>query len=312
MDWLFMDMGYKKLESWNKFNLSLSLKASFSLPLFENPEPNAFVKIYGHGSGMVFKTDGENTYYRGCGPREALVFSGAWFNPLENARKLSRRKASYIYKFWEVFPGLSIAINPWDLRAMFYSIFLSKNTRYHVNTLRWLHGMASRAMYEERLFSLDPRLFGRSYQLAQLSEIKPILNKILNHITPGFRLIGSRKAFSRVKPRLLSLPYVGSKSVYAFGLFCLGLTFFAPTDRHLMSIAKSAGIVEEDARIPEKRLCLKYDCFSDYNCPLFKVCTTVMLMRNFGTMAGWLQTATYLYGALYLSRKLDPINLLRK
>lgn len=305
-------MGYEKLESWNEFNLVLSLKASFSLPLFENPEPNAFVKIYGRGSGAVFKINGKNTYYRGCSLREALVFSGAWFNPLENARKLSRRKASYIYKFWEVFPGLSIAINPWDLKAMFYSIFLSKNTRYHVNTVRWLHDMAVKAMCEEKLPSLDPKLFGKSYQLAQLSKIKRSLNEMLNNIAPGFRLIGSRKAFSNMKPKLLSLPYVGSKSVYAFGLFCLGLTFFAPTDRHLMSIAKSAGIVEEDARIPEKRLCLKYDCFSNYNCPLLKVCVTAMLMRNFGTMAGWLQTATYLYGALYLSRKLDPINLLRK
>ncbi|MBO3839819.1 MAG: hypothetical protein QXN75_02695 [Thermoproteota archaeon] len=305
-------MEYEKLESWNDFNLALSLRASFSLPLFENPEPNAFVKIYGHSLGAVFKTDEENTYYRGCSLKEALVFSGAWFNPLENARKLSRRKASYIYKFWEVFPGLSIAINPWDLRAMFYSIFLSKNTRYHVNTIRWLHDMAASSMCEEKLSSLDPRLFGRSYQLAQLSEIKQSLNKVLNDITSGFRLIGSRKVFSRMKSSFLSLPYIGSKSVYAFGLFCLGLTFLAPTDRHLISITKSAGIVEEDARMPEKRLCLKYDCFSIYNCPLFKVCVTAMLMRNFGTMAGWLQTATYLYGALYLSRKLDPINLLRK
>ncbi|MEM2611889.1 MAG: hypothetical protein QXJ45_04605 [Thermoproteota archaeon] len=309
---MLMDIDFKELDPWDGFNLALSLKASFSLPLFENPKPNVFVKIYGHSSGAVFKINGKNTYYRGCSLREALVFSGAWFNPLENSKKLSRRKASYIYKFWEVFPGLSIAIDPWDLRAMFYSIFLSKNTRYHVNTVHWLHGMATVAMHEEKLSSLDPRLFGRSYQLAQLSEIKQSLNKILNNITPGFKLIGSRKAFSYLKPKLLSLPYVGSKSVHAFGLFCLGLTFFAPTDRHLMSIAKSAGIVEEDAKIPEKRLCLKYDCFSSFNCPLFKACVTAILMRNFGTMAGWLQTATYLYGALYLSRKLDPINLLRK
>jgi len=308
-----MSENCRRLESWSGFDLALSLKASFSLPLFKNPEPNTFVKVYGRNLGLVFKINGGAAYYRGCRLGEALVFSGAWFNPLENARKLSRRRASYVYRFWEIFPGLSIAINPWDLRAMFYSVFLSRNTRYHVNTVRWLNNMVVKAKCEERLSTLDPRAFGESYQLAQLSEIKHGVDGALSSIAPGFGLIGSARAFSRIKPRLLSLPYVGSKTIHAFGLFCLGLTFLAPTDRHLISIAKSIGIIDDYVEMPRKKLCFKYDCFikSD-ECPISKECVTTRLMRNFGNMAGWLQTATYLYGTLYLSRGLDPIKIIKR
>jgi len=308
-----MNTSYKRLESWDDFNLALSLKASFSLPLFKNLNPNTFVKIYGHGSGMVFKTDGKSTYYRGCSLREALVLSGAWFNPLENAKKLSRRRASYIYRFWEAFQGLSIAVNPWDLRAMLYSIFLSKNTRYHVNTVKWLREMVAEAGDEDGLASLDPRAFGGSYQLYQLAEIKHRLDEALSEVRSGLKSLGSEKAFARVKAGLLPLPYVGSKTVHAFGLFCLGLTYLAPADRHLVSIAKSIGVIDDDAETPKKKLCLKYDCSTDHSgCPIFEKCLTAILTKGFGAMAGWLQTATYLYGALYLSRGFDPINLLKK
>ncbi|MBS7611910.1 hypothetical protein KEJ27_06870 [Candidatus Bathyarchaeota archaeon] len=308
-----MDINYDRLEAWSEFNLASSLKASFSLPLFENPKPNTFVKIYGYGAGLIFKTEKDATYYSGCSLNDALLLSGAWFNPLENVKKLGRREAAYIYEFWEVFPGLSIAVNPWDLRAMFYSIFLSRNTSYHVNTVRWLHHMTVKAGDEGKLASLDPRVFGRSYQLAQLAEIKPNLDGILNSITPGLELVKSKDVFSRIKAKLLQLPYVGSKTVHAFGLFCLGLTWLAPADRHLMTAAKSMGIMGDRVKMPKKELCMRYDCFANSDkCPKFEVCLTAKLMRDFGVMAGWLQTATYLYGALYLSRGLDPVGILKR
>ncbi len=305
-------MSYSRLEVWSEFNLSLSLEASFSLPLFKKLKPNSFVKIYGHSVGLIFKIEKNATYYRGCNLQDALLFSGAWFNPIENVKKLGRREAAYIYKFLEVFPGLSIAINPWDLRAMFYSIFLSRNTSYYTNTVRWLHDMAVKAGNEENLASLDPRSFGRSYQLIQLAEVKPKLDGILNSLIPGFRLINSIDVFSHIKAKLLSLPYVGSKSVHAFGLFCLGLTWLAPADRHLISIVKSMGIVNDKVKTPEKKLCMENNCLIDLKCPMFKNCLTAKLMHDFGVMAGWLQTATYLYGALYLAKGLDPAGLLRR
>lgn len=301
------------LEAWNGFDLISSLKASFSLPLFENPKSNVFIKIYGYSAGLIFKVEGNITYYRNCNLNDALLLTGAWFNPIENLKKLSRSKATYVYRFLEVFPGLSIAIDPWDLRAMFYSIFLSRNTSYYVNTVRWVHQMALKSGDEEKLASLDPRIFGRSYQLVQLAEIKPKLDEVLKIIPLRFDFAKSKDIFSDVKVELLSLPYVGSKTVHAFGLFCLGLTWLAPVDRHLMSIVRAIGIIDDYVKMPKKELCIKYNCYTNPNeCPRFKTCLTVKLMRDFGPMAGWLQTATYLYGALYLNRGLDPAGIFRR
>lgn len=308
-----MDINCDILETWCGFDLASSLKASFSLPLFENPKPNVFVKIYGYNACLTFKIEGNGTYYCGCSLNDALLLSGAWFNPLENLKKISRGKAAYIYEFLDFFPGLSIAVNPWDLKAMFYSIFLSRNTNYHVNTVRWLRHMIVKAGDEEKLSSLDPRVFGGSYQLVQLAEIKPKLDGILNSIPSGFGFANSKDVFSGVKAKLLPLPYVGSKTIHAFGLFCLGLTWLAPVDRHLISIARSMGIIDGYVTMPKKGLCIWYDCFTSSNeCPRFKTCLTARLMRDFGPMAGWLQTATYLYGAQYLSRGLDPAGVLRR
>ncbi|MEM2240443.1 MAG: hypothetical protein QXL27_09135 [Candidatus Bathyarchaeia archaeon] len=308
-----MAVGYNRLEVWSGFDLASSLKASFSLPLFENPKSDTFVKIYGYSAGSIFKIEKDATYYYGCSLNDALLLSGAWFNPLENVKKLSRRRAAYVYEFLEVFPGLSIAVDPWDLKAMFYSIFLSRNTSYHINTVRWLRCMAVEAGDEGKLASLDPRVFGRSYQLVQLAEIKPELDKTLDSIALELKFFEYEDVFSRVKTRLLQLPYVGSKSVHAFGLFCLGLTRLAPVDRHLMEIAKSIGVADNRFKIPRKELCMKYDCLKGSDgCPRFEVCLTAKLMREFGAMAGWIQTAAYLYGAQYLSRGLDPAGILRR
>ena len=293
--------------------MALSLEASFSLPLFKPVGEGSFVKHYGHKAGLKLMGHVGLLGYEGCNPDEARLLSGAWFDPLENASRLKRRKAAYIYELWQVFPGLGLAVDPWDLRAMFYSIFLSRNTDYHVNTVRWVREMTSRAHDEASLALLDPRDFGNSYQLVQLAEIKPELDGILSSLEPGPIIMGSEGVFSSLKAKLLALPYVGPKTVHAFALFCLGLTQLAPADRHLLTISRALGLVGEDARMPRKELCMRYDCWRGAEkCPQAPRCLTAILMRELGHMAGWFQTACFLYGCLYLSKGEDPAGLLRR
>ncbi len=306
-------MGSGLIEAWEDFDLRLSLEASFSLPMFEARGRDVFVKTYGHRAGMRLEGYVGMVRYRGCSFEEAFYMSGAWFDPLENAGRLKRKKAAYIYELWQAFPGLGIAVDPWDPRAMFYSIFLSRNTDYHVNTVRWMRAMLAEAGDEERLASLDPRRFGSSYQLAQLWEIKPQLDEALGSLTPGQELLGSEGVFSFVKKVLLALPHVGPKSVHAFALFCLALTRFAPADRHLLVISRALGLVGEDVRPPRKELCMAYDCWSGpARCPQVDRCLTAILMRELGHMAGWFQTACFMYGSLYLSRGEDPAGIMRR
>ncbi len=301
------------LEAWEDFDLELSLKASFVLPLFEEVEPRTYVKLYGHRAGLKLGAYTGAVLYEGCNVFEASLLSGAWFDPLENAKRLRRRKAQYLYELWQAFPGLGLAVDPWDVRAIFYAIFLSRNTDYHANTVRWVRELARRARDEGHLMALDPREVGSSYQLAQLAEIKDDLGCVLGSLRPGPELLGSEGTFKALKPRLLALPHVGPKTVHAFGLFCLALTHLAPADRHLLAIARAVGLADEDARVPRKELCLRYDCLGGpERCPQARECITAILMRELGHMAGWFQTAAFLYGSLYLSKGRDPVGLLRR
>mgnify|MGYP003882044527 CR=1 FL=1 len=282
------------LEAWDEFDLATSLKASFSLPLFEQKSASVFVKAYGHRAGLRLEGRLGLVLYGGCSLLEASFLCGAWFDPFEGASRLRRRTRSIIYELLQVFPGLGLAIDPWDLRAMFYSIFLSRNTDYHANTVRWVHQMALEAKDEAGLALLDPREFGSSYQLAQLAEIKDELGDVLASLSPGPELVGSEGTYSLVKKRLLSLPHVGPKTVHAFGLFCFGLTQLAPADRHLLAISRGLGLVSEDVRAPRKELCVRYECYGEEeSCPQAPSCLTALLMRELGHMAGWLQTASF-------------------
>ena len=306
-------MGSGALETWEEFDLELSLKASFSLPLFKEGGGRSFRKIYGYKSGLELIHRVGTLVYKGCLPSEALLLSGAWFNPLEEVKKLKRRQASYVYELLEVFPGLGLALDPWDVRAMFYSAFLSRNTDYHVNTVRWVREMALRAGDEQKLPLLNPVEFGSSYQLAQLAEIKSDVNELLSSLRPGTAILGSEATFRSLKARLLSLPYVGPKTVHALGLFCFALTQLAPADRHLIAISRALGLVGEDVKTPKKALCASYDCArSPEPCPLADECITSLLMSELSHMAGWFQTAAFLYGSLFLSRNQDPAGLMRR
>ena len=301
------------MEAWEEFDLSISIKASFSLPLFEQKDASVLVKTYGYKKGLRLEGRLGLLLFEGCSLPEASFLSGAWFDPFEGASKLRRRPRMAVYELLQVFPGLGLAINPWDIRAMFYSIFLSRNTDYYANTVRWVREMAKKASDEDGLAELDPREFGSSYQLAQLAEIKDGLGDVLALLPPGLELVGSEASYSLVKKRLLSLPHVGPKTVHALGLFCLGLTQLAPADRHLLAMAKELGLVGEDARTPRKELCMEFECSGDGKpCPQAPSCLTASLMRELGHMAGWFQTASFLYGALYLSKREDPAGIFRR
>ncbi|MEM2137436.1 MAG: hypothetical protein QXI93_05720 [Candidatus Methanomethylicia archaeon] len=305
-------MEYSILEVWDEFDLELSLKASFSLPLFIEFNSKSYIKFYGFKSGLKFKIDGGRTLFSGCDLSEALILSGAWFNPFEHVKNLSGSERSLAYRLMDVFPGLGIAIDPWDVKAMFYSIFLSRNTDYHNNTVRWLRKILSKAVDEDGLKFVDPMDFDNSYQLKQLSKVKDSLHSIFNDFNFGLNFLHSIKVYSDLKRKLLSISYVGSKSVHALGLFCFGLTSIAPVDRHLTFIIESLGLFD-DFIMPRKTLCLKYDCLVKMgSCPINDKCLMMFLMRRFGVMAGWIQTATYLYGSLYLSRNMDPAGIIKR
>lgn len=301
------------LEVWKGFDLSLSLYASYTLPWFENPKPRTFIKDYGFKLGLKLVDRRGSLTYSGCTEYEASILSGAWFNPLEHIKAATRKGRSCAQELYGVFPGLGMALNPWDLRAMLYSIFLSRTTDFHMNTVTWMKRLTKSARCEDGLKGLDPRIAGSSYQLSQLAAVKPALDAVVEEVRSKIGPLNAEEVLRLSSVRLLNVPYVGPKTVHAFGLFCLGVMRIAPADRHLLKVSLALGLVEEGVKMPEKRLCVKFNCLSDWNkCPQTNNCLTAVISREFGLLAGWFQTATYLYGCMYLSKGEDPIGILKR
>lgn len=297
------------LEVWGEFSLDESLNASFVLPFFEKHD-REYVKIYGYGRGLKIKHEANTLRFNLGSFNEVLLLSGAWFNPHLEISKTSRNARKILEKFLEIFPGLGIAINPWDKVSMLYTIFLSRNTDYYQNTVIWMKKMFSIAETEDKLSTVRINNIGRSYQLRQLGKVREKLRSILEDDLQVESY--SLDRFLDIRKRLLSVKYCGPKIAHGWGLFSLGLTCLSQVDRHLLKIGKALGIINLDDKIPLKNLCIHSKCFISKDCKIIDRCITYKMYRLFGGMAGWLQTSTYLYGAKYLSRGRDPFKLLRK
>lgn len=279
------------LPVWREYDLLTSLYPSFTYPFYE-VRGSAAAKLYGHKRGAVIRHLKERGLVecRGCTREELALLSGAWFNPLERLRGLSRKCGSVASELLEVLPGLGLAIDPWDPLGVFVSAYLSRNTDFHANTVRWFRTIAGKALDEEELLAVDPRVAGSSYQLRQLAENRALVADAVRRAL--------RSSPAEARRVLLRVPFSGPKTVNAFLLFSRGVTELSAADRHLLRFMRDAGL-HENPRYPVKSACARYWCTE---CPLRRDCMTGVLMTCFGEAAGWVQTATYILGrrrALY-------------
>lgn len=300
----------RAIEVWSEFNLEQSLEASFTLPFFDKIK-DEYVKSYGRYRGLRIRQERNLLEFEGGSRLEAMMLSGAWFNPHVEIRRINRNERNILEKLLDVFPGLGIAINPWDKIATFYTVFLSRNTDYHSNTVKWVKRILREAQDEEMIKSVNLSEVGKSYQLRQLIEVRDRIDSLFS--------LGEFKKekydledFLGLRTKMLSIKYCGPKVVHGWGLFTLGLTYLSQVDRHLLNIGRSLRIINPDDRNPEKALCITSRCFLDRDCRILERCVTYKLYRLFGCMAGWFQTAAYLYGARYLSKGIDPYSVVRK
>jgi len=297
------------VEVWREFNLDESLNASFVLPFFEK-HSRGYVKFYGWNRGLRIECEADTLRFNLGSPNEVLMLSGAWFNPHLEIANASRNARKILEKFLEVFPGLGIAINPWDKIGMLYTVFLSRNTDYYRNTVIWVKKIFKIAETEDKLSNVRFNNIGRSYQLRQLNKVRGKLTSILkDNLSVESH---SLNKFLEIRKKLLSVEYCGPKIAHGYGLFSLGLTCLSQVDRHLLRIGEALGIIDPDDKIPLKNLCAYSKCFISNDCKIIDRCITYKMYKSFGVAAGWLQTATYLYGAKYLSKGKDPFKILRR
>lgn len=284
----------RTIDTWREFDLGLTLYPSFVLAFLKRVKSGShtwYVKIHGRARGSVISQRRPGTLsFSGMGEGEAVMLSGAWFNPLEESRRLPRSSLSRINKLLDLLPGLGLSIDPWDPVGLSYVAYLSQNTSFHGRVVPWFAEISKRAGgLDDRLGVVDVGV-SSSYQVRMLSRVKNELVKRSRELRRE-DLWGSRAS-------LLGVPGVGPKVAHAYLVFSgLGLEL-APADRHLVRASQRHGITDSTTK-PVKRLCISHSCDK---CPLSRECIVSEMRRRYGGMAAWVQTAAYVVDTLGESR----------
>ncbi|MFN3804630.1 MAG: DNA lyase [Pyrobaculum sp.] len=199
-----------------------------------------------------------------------IYLSGRWFTPWRHINDVDRSLLEKIQPLLERYGDcVGISISPGDEDLLFVVAFLTQNTDYHINVLRW-----ARALFQqsEDLSQLAKMAMGGSYQLQKLP-----------HAITHFLELGR----PRDRKTLLRIGGVGPKVADLYLLFT-GEVTAAPVDKHFTRLAPRFGLA---GRPPDGRYCRRYHC--GY-CPLAGVCLRDLAYRRLGRLAGWVQTVAYL------------------
>ncbi len=234
--------------------LDLTLYPSLTLSLVEK-----HVKKFGVNKGIHVSRD--------------VYISGKWYNPWSYINDVDRKMLDKVHLLLEKYSCISISISPADGDLLFVTAFLTQNTDYHKNVLRWTHTIFKHTEDVRIIAEISPRV-GKSYQLQKLPRA---IHDFLHLGKP------------RDRETLLKVRGVGPKVADLY-LLHTGNVTAAPVDRHFIKFATSLNI---SGKPPNATYCMKYVCGK---CPLADVCLRHLAYRYLGRLAGWVQTLSYLAG----------------
>jgi hypothetical protein len=154
-----------------------------------------------------------------------------------------------------------------------YSIYLSRNTDYYINTVRWVREALSRGVVESSAYI--PREFNR---------VKSLIDQTL---------LRSKSPVEEALD-LLEIKGFGVKSAKAYLLHAYGLTEHAPIDRHYLRVLGVKPAISKSKCISTGKL----DCLRcSVNCA-YRVATA-----RFRELNGAVQSLAYIYGRLKSKRR---------
>ncbi|MCI4461950.1 MAG: hypothetical protein JHC12_03185 [Thermogladius sp.] len=253
-------------------NYGLSLYSSYILPLFDLEEVSGgfiFRKKHGAYRGLMCRFDKRNLETNCKIPRH-------W--PEEVVYKTLGLDKHYLYqKLAAEVDGrgfvdtITLMYSPPDKTLVAYTIYLSQNTNYHTNTVRWVRELLETGVIK-----------ARSYQVSWFMENKNLIRESTSLGDP-----------LEEAARLLTLRGVGFKGSQAYLLYAHGLTEYAPLDRHYRAL------VSEYLNLPppDKKFCLRA-FFNCGRCPLSGECVYSRLRSRLGYFNGVLQSIVYIAGSL--------------
>ncbi len=168
---------------------------------------------------------------------------------------------------------VTLVYEPLYKKIVAYSIYLSRNTDYYVNTLKWV-----------REAVLKKYIDSQSYIPREFNAVRDqIDNVVTNGKTPLEEVLG-----------LMKIPGFGVKSANAYLLHVYGLTEYAPIDRHYAKLLGKITLISKSACLRNGRLYCK-QC--SINCPYRHA------QSRFGVLNGVIQSLIYVYGRLKNPRK---------
>lgn len=154
-----------------------------------------------------------------------------------------------------------------------YSVYLSRNTDYYINTVQWVRGLISRGAIKST-----------SYIAREFNNVKHQVDYVLGRGDEPLReAIG-----------LMSLRGFGVKLAKAYLLHAYGLTEHAPVDRHY------AEFLDVKTASPAKSTCIKFSLRCNV---CTRHCPYSYSTRSYGVFNGVLQSLVYIYGRLVLGRR---------
>ncbi|MGC9009647.1 MAG: hypothetical protein ACP5I7_03430 [Sulfolobales archaeon] len=290
---------FKKIYYSDKtHNFHLLFWPSFILPLIEiKKNGKEAVKKIGFCKGLVMRELKNYGYYVTHESRECIDYAkyllGKWFS-FEQIEKIIEKSnlIRHLHQLLQIFRNYGIAVSPRDDIEVFITIFLSQNTEYHINTVKWVKKILD-TFDIRRKDLIDQKVIaekiGRSYQLLRLPEaLKCYLDrreKILR---------GSHKL-------LLDCPYVGPKIYFAYRLHVLLDLTVAPVDvnlyKYLLKYAPEIAFYKR----PIERYCRVFEC---EKCPIKDSCIESILRREYSVALGWIQTVVYVYNDLLRNKNI--------
>lgn len=217
-----------------------------------------YVKKYGSKKGTSAVSD--------------IYMSGRWYSPWRYINDVDSTIRDAIYNYIEKYGDcLGISISPGDEDLIFVVAFLTQNTNYHVNVLRWADEIFAKSEDLSDIAEIAPAI-GRSYQLQRLP-----------HAVRAFIELGK----PRERRDLIKITSVGPKVADLYLLFT-GDTTSPPVDKHFVRMAP---IFKLKGRPPMSTYCRKYSCDA---CPHAGNCLRNLAASKLGRLAGWVQTLAYL------------------
>ncbi len=275
------------------YSLNLTMYPSFILTMFDVVNNKFYRKVCGVYRGLVMYQHNNSVIieHNEQVPEDYVYqITGLWYDPCKYVNDVSRRYRDVIEKLVESARLIRIAISKPDYIIIFVSTYLSRNTDYYTNVIRWVKSLCSKDPDFRKLTSNDIRSVGNSYQLRQLAEVFP---QILS--------INLSDNFWELRKSLLSIRYAGPKVVDAFLIFSGITTCLAPTDIHYMRFVKKLGIFSDiEIRQPQKAYCMRYTCET---CPLARRCLTGLSYNMLGRLSAWVQTVSYVIDRMFCSNE---------